>query len=39
MLVQAGLVTWNGGSLARIAPVAQIKGTRSVSELLLEERA
>lgn len=38
LLVQAGLVRWNGGRLSRIAPVARITGTRSVSELLLEDR-
>ena len=38
LLVQAGLVAWNGQKLSRIAPVAQVKEDRSVAELLLENR-
>ena len=38
LLVQAGLVAWNGQKLSRIAPVAQAKVDRSVAELLLENR-
>jgi prevent-host-death family protein len=38
LLVQAGLVAWNGQKLSRIAPVAQAKEDSSVAELLLENR-
>ena len=38
LLVQAGLVAWNGQKLSRIAPVAQVKEDRSVAGLLLENR-
>ena len=38
LLVQAGLVNWNGKRLTRIEPVAQVSGARTVSELLLEDR-
>lgn len=37
-LVEAGLITWNGKSLARIAPAAHTHGQRSVADLLLEDR-
>ena len=37
-LVQAGLVNWNGQRLTRIEPVARVTGTRTVSDLLLEDR-
>jgi prevent-host-death family protein len=37
-LVDAGLVTWSGKNLARIAPVARTHGQQSVADLLLEDR-
>jgi hypothetical protein len=37
-LVDAGLITWNGKNLARIAPVARARGQQSVADLLLEDR-
>ena len=37
-LVDAGLITWSGKKLARMAPVARIRGQRRVADLLLEDR-
>ena len=37
-LVDAGLITWSGKNLARIAPVARAHGKQSVADLLLEDR-
>ena len=37
-LVQAGLVLWNGEKLPRIVPVARVRGTSTVSDLLTENR-
>lgn len=37
-LVDAGLITWSGKNLARIAPVARAHGQQSVADLLLEDR-
>ena len=35
---QAGLIAWNGEKLPSLAPVAEAKGDRMVSDLLLEDR-
>ena len=37
-LVEAGLITWSGKKLARIAPVAQTRGQQSAADLLLQDR-
>ena len=37
-LVDAGVITWSGKNLARIAPVARTHGQQSVADLLLEDR-
>ena len=37
-LVDAGLITWSGKNLARIAPVVRTHGQQSVADLLLEDR-
>jgi hypothetical protein len=37
-LIDAGLITWSGKNLARIAPVARTHGQQSVADLLLEDR-
>lgn len=37
-LADAGLITWSGKNLARIAPVARARGQQSVADLLLEDR-
>lgn len=37
-LNQAGLVAWNGEKLSPLAPVAKVKGKRTVADLLLEDR-
>ena len=38
-MAEAGLLLWSGSKLEPIAPVARARGTRSVAELLIEERA
>jgi prevent-host-death family protein len=37
-LVEAGLVTWSGQKLSRIAPVVRTHGQQTVADLLLEDR-
>jgi prevent-host-death family protein len=37
-LVDAGLISWSGKKLSRIAPVARTRGQRRVADLLLEDR-
>lgn len=37
-LNQAELVVWSGEKLPKIAPVAKAKGSKTVANLLLEER-
>jgi prevent-host-death family protein len=37
-LVEAGLITWSGRNLSRIAPVARGQGQQAVADLLLEDR-
>lgn len=37
-LNQAGLIAWSGEKLPPLAPVAQAKGDRMASDLLLENR-
>ncbi len=37
-LCQAGLVAWNGRKLAPTEPVVRIRGTKTVAELLVEDR-
>jgi prevent-host-death family protein len=37
-LVEAGLITWSGKNLSRIAPVARTQGQQTVADLLLEDR-
>lgn len=37
-LVEAGLITWSGKKLSRIAPVARTQGEQTVADLLLEDR-
>ncbi len=37
-LVEAGLITWSGKNLTRIAPAARTHGQLSVADLLLEDR-
>ena len=37
-LRQAGLIAWNKERLQPLAPVAQVRGERTVAELLLEDR-
>jgi len=38
-MAEAGLLLWSGSKLEPIAPVAHARGTRSVAELLIEDRA
>jgi len=37
-LVQAGILAWNGCKLMPMAPVARIRGERTVADLLVEDR-
>jgi antitoxin (DNA-binding transcriptional repressor) of toxin-antitoxin stability system len=37
-LIQAGLLAWSGHKLVPMAPVARIRGKRTVADLLLEDR-
>ena len=37
-LVQAGVLAWSQQKLAPMAPVARAQGSRTVAELLLEDR-
>ena len=37
-LIEAGFATWSGRKLAPPTPVAQTRGHRTVSDLLLEDR-
>jgi antitoxin (DNA-binding transcriptional repressor) of toxin-antitoxin stability system len=37
-LIQAGLLAWSGHKLVPMAPVARIRGKRTVANLLLEDR-
>ena len=34
----AGLISWNGESLSPLAPVAQIRGRKTVADILVEDR-
>lgn len=38
MLIEAGLVAWNGQKLAQAAPVARTRGQKTLAGLLLEDR-
>jgi prevent-host-death family protein len=38
VLRSAGLIDWNGETISKIDPVAQITGKRTVAELLIEDR-
>jgi prevent-host-death family protein len=37
-LVSSGLVSWNGDKIGPMAPVARVKGDRTVADLVLEDR-
>ncbi len=37
-MAQSGLLLWNKHKLKTIAPVARVKGRRTVAELLVEDR-
>jgi hypothetical protein len=37
-LIQVGLIAWSGHKLVPMAPVARIRGKRTVADLLLENR-
>ena len=37
-LVEAGLVSWSGKKLSRIAPVVSMHGQQTIADLLLEDR-
>jgi prevent-host-death family protein len=37
-LVQAGLIAWDGRKLPPLTPTAQARGSKMVSDLLLEDR-
>jgi len=37
-LVAAGLVAWSGRALDSIDPVAQVEGSRTIADLLVEDR-
>jgi antitoxin (DNA-binding transcriptional repressor) of toxin-antitoxin stability system len=37
-MVQAGLVLWNKKKLSPMTPVAKVRGTHSVADLLIEDR-
>jgi hypothetical protein len=37
-LIQAGLLAWSGHKLVPMAPVARIRGKRTVASLLLKDR-
>lgn len=34
----AGLISWNGEPLPQLAPVAKIKGEKTVADILVEDR-
>ena len=38
-LVTTGLVAWSGRKLAPLTPPAQVQGSQTVAELLLDDRA
>jgi prevent-host-death family protein len=38
-MVQAGLILWSGRKLEARPPVAQVRGERTVADLLIEDRA
>lgn len=38
VMAQAGLLLWNKHKLKTIKPVARVKGKRTVSDLLIEDR-
>ena len=38
-MVQGGLILWSGSKLSPLAPVARTQGERTVSGLLVEDRA
>jgi prevent-host-death family protein len=38
ILTQAGLILWNRKKLSSIAPVASVRGARSVADMLIEDR-
>jgi prevent-host-death family protein len=37
-MLQSGLLVWNGKKLEPMAPVARVRGKRTVSDLLVESR-
>lgn len=37
-LIQAGLVAWSGRKLSPMTPVARTRGSRTVADLLFEDR-
>ncbi|MEK6813539.1 MAG: hypothetical protein AABY65_02255 [Nitrospirota bacterium] len=37
-MLQAGLLLWSGKELRPIAPVARVRGRRTVADLLVEDR-
>lgn len=37
-MVEAGQATWSGKKLGRVAPVARVRGKRTVAELVVEDR-
>lgn len=38
MLIDSGLMAWSGKPLSAIEPVAETRGPRTVSDLLIEDR-
>ncbi|MBW7926217.1 MAG: hypothetical protein H3C59_15995 [Burkholderiaceae bacterium] len=38
LLVQSGLLAWNRRKLAPRAPVARVRGKKTIAELLVEDR-
>ena len=38
-MAQGGLILWSGNKLSSLAPVARTQGERTVSDLLVEDRA
>jgi prevent-host-death family protein len=37
-LIEAGFLAWNGRKLTPLAPMARVRGQRTVADLLLEDR-
>ncbi|MBN1641378.1 MAG: type II toxin-antitoxin system prevent-host-death family antitoxin [Anaerolineae bacterium] len=38
-MAQAGLILWSGNKLTPMAPVARVRGERTVAEILIADRA